>query len=149
MQVNHELSKQLAGEVAKINLQKRALDTDIEAKRGWRNAYRAALYLPHLAGAARYIEGWAVGLDAGEPFEHAWLEQGGEILDPTYWEKGLAYFPGLRFTMGAAYRVKIKTAGASGDELPFAWRIDSEEGLGIPAYRQAYEDAVTFATSQM
>jgi hypothetical protein len=142
MQVDRDLSMRLAEVLGKARPEHRI--TAEGARHSWHNAYRAALLMPHLVGDAVYVEGWAVVLATGQVFEHGWLEQAGRVVDPTSFDQDLAYFAGRRFTLGEAYTVRIKAAGSDIEEFPLTRHIG---GLDIAEYRQAHEEARTFAES--
>lgn len=148
MRVDYALSARLAEAVAKIRAGKPAAETETESGERCRNTYLAFLAMPHLVAAdAVYVEGWVVALGSGLVFEHGWIEQGDEIVDPARWEEDLAYFSGPRFTAGEVCGIRVETAGAEADEFPLVRRIGGWSGLEDAEHRRAYEESLAFAES--
>jgi hypothetical protein len=65
-------------------------------KKGFESRWRAIETVARYADAV-LVEGLAVNRKFRLPFEHAWLEHAGVILDTNLPDADLAYFPGLRF----------------------------------------------------
>lgn len=107
----------------------------------WRTACRALRSRSELEGAF-YVEGWAVALNSKLVVEHAWLELGGRIIDPTRWNYDLAYFPVLRFD-----KRQMLEALADYPKLPITWR-GSSCLQDNPAYHQAWRNARALARSR-
>ena len=77
----------------------------------WRTALRFAI---NHQGDCTYTEGFAI-VDGEElPIEHAWAtdKKTGMVIDPTFGDKGLAYF-GIQFNLDYVVK-KSKEAGAAG-----------------------------------
>jgi hypothetical protein len=72
---------------------------------------------------ATYVEGMAVA--RGLVIEHGWVEQDGEIIDPTLPDAGVTYFPGLRFEgrEGLDSTWRIPGLIVSGIKLPIFYRF--------------------------
>jgi hypothetical protein len=104
MKVDRELSHRVAG-VARDDPQS-----------GWRTACLALVSDSQLE-MGFYVEGWAVIPDNILVVEHAWIELGERIVDPTRWASGLAYFPALRFDKSQMLDAVVDCA-----RLPLAWR---------------------------
>ncbi len=107
----------------------------------WRNAF-TALALADLAGA-EYVEGWVVTKGSRQIIEHGWLENDGEVVDPTLPGEVEAYFAGLRFTAAQAREAFEQAKG----KLPVAWYLayDLGDKDAYAAYHEALERAQTAA----
>ncbi|MBI4784773.1 MAG: hypothetical protein HY785_26170 [Oscillatoriophycideae cyanobacterium NC_groundwater_1537_Pr4_S-0.65um_50_18] len=125
-----------------------------KAKSPFDNAYRAALATEGVS----YVQGFLVIADKPyAPIEHAWLEMGDRIVDPTFPYLGSAptqlhYFP--------AQRIKVKQLKAMVEEAkedypeddplpiygatPYAYYGDVM--LGGKEYLEAHENAAKFST---
>jgi len=110
MEVNRELSERVAERHG------------ARPKGCWVNAWAALQCDTELHGGL-YIEGWAL-TDGDLVFEHGWLELDGEIIDPTLYDRDVAYFPALRFDRDAAKR-ELARRGKTMEpgDLPIVWRF--------------------------
>jgi len=108
-----------------------------QRKEGFRGAW-SALYEPELRGGL-YVEGYVVILQDALAFEHSWIELEEGIVDPTLWDRDLAYFPGPRFDREQA----LREVGEDSN-LPVVWCY-GWGGSDCPEYRAAYEAAWEFA----
>jgi hypothetical protein len=93
---------------------------------------------------ATYVEGMAVV--RGLVIEHGWVEQDGEIIDPTLPDADVAYFPGLRFKgrEGLDSTWRIPGLIESGIKLPIFYRF-GWGGVNSPEFLQAIVEAYQFA----
>ena len=117
MQVDKELSRRAA------------LEVGAEAQQCYANAWRALRDLPELAGAL-YVEGYAVDRmhDVHASLgviEHGWIELDGRIVDPTLHDdrEPLAYYPGLRFTLGELHTAMHTIPKTTNEDLPIFYRL--------------------------
>jgi hypothetical protein len=113
------------------------------------NAWDAVAQIPELFFEGRYVEGWSIMQLTGKIWviEHAWAE----LPPPTYGivdpsaillplEAVPLYYPGMRLRREETLSIKgewlphVRDSGAFG-----------EDGMGHPAYRAAYEEAVRVA----
>lgn len=117
----------------KINVEKSlelAKRIRAEKKACWQNAIYAQDCVPD----ALYIEGWAVSAE-GLVFEHGWLEDSNEVLDPTLQDCS-AYFPALMFSLKETREHVISGSG----KLPIVRRY-GRGGMGSPEYLASYQEA--------
>lgn len=97
-----------------------------------------------------YVEGIAY-LDDGFQVEHAWLERGDEIIDPTLPRKSAVYFSGLRFDgvagLGEAMAIPKKKGGR---DLPLFHRFGFGGSLSpeFTAARRAADRIVGMMASE-
>jgi hypothetical protein len=93
---------------------------------------------------ATYVEGMAVA--RGLVIEHGWVEQDGEIIDPTLPDADVAYFAGLRFKGrdGLDFTWRIPGLIESGKKLPIFYRF-GWGGVNSPEFLQAIVEAYRFA----
>jgi hypothetical protein len=119
----------------------------IESKRGkglvcakpkqcYDNAFRVILKIPEYA-KAEYVEGLAIAKGV-LVIEHAWVERGGVIIDPTMPSDELVYFPGLRFKgqQGIAEAMQIPKLAYTKEDLPIFYRF-GWGGIRSPEFRSA------------
>lgn len=118
----------------------------VEAGYCYANAFRAMLNVPEYHDAD-YVEGWAV-YDGGFCMEHGWVEKDGEIIDPTWPDRDVTYFPGLRFhgwnnLLDAMKNLPGKTRK---EHLPLHWR-HGWGGCDSPEFSAAFQLATAHAQS--
>lgn len=104
------------------------------------NAYRVIQELPEYH-QADYVEGVTVDR-LGLLLEHAWVEKDGEVIDPTFVEDDMTYFPGLRYRgqMGLATAMMTAKPAYTRDDLPFFYRFGWGGG-DSPEFMAAWEKA--------
>jgi hypothetical protein len=128
------MKQQLTSDNINRTLSKKAAETiQPIPKECWKNATLALVALPELS-RAHYIEGWSVLAEIPVPFEHAWLELDGQIIDPTpaMWKGHQTYFPGLRLT-----KDELLQALNEDSSLPIVWRSEWG-GMRHPDFLEAY-----------
>lgn len=113
-------------------------------KNRWDNAF---FILPHLPGAT-YIEGWGVLHKGFNLFEHAWLEYEDKIVDPSLWQRKVAYFPGLYFSLDEAQGEFSRKQGFPLAHHQSGDKPNSPANSNLPAYWGAWEAAMQFAEAQ-
>jgi len=115
----------------------------------WINSFKAIQTQEQLE-KAWYVEGWAVPLNHPMPIEHGWIEtEAGIIIDPTFAaiqdednpDNYYRYFTGVRYT-------KAQLQGVDGEKLPHVWTFGGWGGYQYPPYRNAYEQAISFANEK-
>lgn len=103
---------------------------DAKPKQCFYNAYKALDYLPT---EAKYIEGWVLKDIA---IEHAWIELGGAIIDPTlYLTPPDSYYPGVRLSAAELLELIVKHR-----DLPIAYRLFETDKY--PAYKAAFDQVI-------
>ena len=109
------------------------------------NAMRVVMYVPEYADAT-YVEGIAV-VKTGLCIEHGWVENDGEIIDPTLPDDSLMYFSGLRFQgqMGIAEAIQIPKEPWC-EDLPFFYRFGFG-GNDSPDFTDARKEAEAYSNS--
>ena len=158
MQVDKELSRRAA------------LEVGAEAQQCYANAWRALRDLPELAGAL-YVDGYAVDRmhDVHASLgviEHGWIELDGRIVDPTLHDdrEPLAYYPGLRFTLGELHTAMHTIPKTTNEDLPIFYRLgwggqDSPDMMqaaalaydaaGLGTLAEQYRDAARAALGEL
>jgi hypothetical protein len=133
MEKNRELSKRLARKVRS------------RPQQCYLNAWRVVER--ELPGAA-YVEGIAL-LENKLCLEHGWVENGGEIIDPTLPDDKVIYFPGLRFVGRDGLKQAQATPGMleCGCYLPIFYRL-GWGGAHSPEFTLARVQAEKFAFGQ-
>ena len=122
MKVNLRLSKWLA------------LRTKAVPKACWDNSIQALYHI----GKGQYVEGWAIDLELGIPIEHGWIEVNGQIVDVTWKEENVEFFPGIKYSL---YEVEVLVN--EGYSPPFAWQY-GWGGFENKAYKEAHDQAFAF-----
>lgn len=108
------------------------------AQNSWRNAWCALEWMPDLA-AGEYVEGYAIMSGSHVVFEHGWVELDGQVIDPSYPDGQVAYFPGLRFDRAAAQQAVIDDL-----DLPVLWRCDADQYVAcMLAHVTAWDYVIT------
>jgi hypothetical protein len=135
MQVDRALSKRVAQ----------------RSKAGQEQCYHAACYALldcSELSVGHYVEGYTVD-EAGLIRGHGWVELGGRIVDPTSYECGLAYFPGLRFSRSQAWEAvtTIPKPDYVREDLPIFYRF-GWGGCDSPEMMQAWARARAFSAAQ-
>ena len=130
MQVDRELARRVAETI------------EAESQSAWRKAL-LALQADPAVEEGLYVEGWAVLLDSLLIIEHGWLEIEGQIVDPTRWDRHVAYFPALRFDRDQVLEVLVDCP-----DLPVTWRCGPRI-WDSPTYHQAWQDAFALAQSNL
>lgn len=106
------------------------------------NCQRAVARDPELANAT-YVEGFAVVVASRLPFEHAWIEVDGAVIDPTLPDRDLAYFPGLRVSgrdgLAAAKPNPKRRGRYAWEPLFFQYGFGGYEHPGLVAARAEAE----------
>ena len=95
-----------------------------------------------------YVEGYTVD-EAGSIRGHGWVELGNRIVDPTSYERELAYFPGLRFSRSQAWEAvtTIPKPDYVREDLPIFYRF-GWGGCDSPEMMQAWASARAFSAAQ-
>jgi hypothetical protein len=128
------------GSVFHVSLSKKVADAiKAQPKMCWKNTFFAIRELPELEGAM-YVEGFIVRKSVPIPLEHAWLEMGQSIIDPTrvLWERlddEVQYYPGFRCT-----REELEIKIMKKNRLPIVYRFRNA-GLSHPPYAEAFRNA--------
>lgn len=109
-------------------------------------AFRAVQHVPEYSDAT-YCEGIAVLVegDGTLEFEHAWIEQNGEIIDPTYPADELVYFPGLKCDGG--YGIAQVMQKSKRNDVPLFYGFGFG-GNDLPSFREARKQAEDFCASK-
>jgi hypothetical protein len=129
-QIDRELSRRIAASLA------------TPSHSAWLKAWQV-LKSDSILGNGLYVEGWAVTSDDLLAIEHGWLEVDDRIVDPSCWDRDLAYFPGMQFDKG-----QVLQALAAHPKLP----ITGHGGARLwdnPAYYRAWQDANAFVRSRL
>jgi hypothetical protein len=129
-QVDRKLSRQVAKAIGAAQ------------RSAWRKAC-LALQLDSDLEDGLYVEGWAVLVDSRLVIEHGWVELNGRIVDPTRWDREVAYFPALRFD-----KEQVLEALVDCPELPVTWRCGPRL-WDNRAYHQAWQEARAFSRSRL
>lgn len=132
------LPQPILGQVDRALSQEIALQIDLDGQSCWQAAAAALTILP----TAEYVEGWVVDLEQGLAFEHAWLQAAERIVDPTGWQKLLAYFPAANF--------RATQLSAAGEGFPLThrpgWKAShSPAASDDPDFWAAWEAATKLA----
>ena len=115
-------------------------------KQCFRNAFRTVTKLAEYKDAT-YVEGIAFITHFWLNVEHGWVEQNGEIIDPTRPDQEIVYFPGLKFH-GIAGVTKAMTQYPKSDspDLPLFYRF-GWGGCDSAEMNKAREDANAYFAS--
>ena len=116
----------------------------IKKQQCYYNAFKAIQYVPEYAEAV-YIEGIAVFAE-GLQMEHGWIENGGEIIDPTLPTEDLIYYPGLRCE-GQLGISKLMVA-TKASNVPF-FHSFGWGGRDLPGSQEARRQALAYADSEV
>ena len=117
---------------------------DVDPRDCWHNAWLALVCLQ--LHSALYVEGWVVADSL--LIEHAWIEVGNRIVDPTLYRRKTTYFPGMRLDRRTARRVLARcTETMPAGCFPIVWRY-GWRGTGCPDYVAAYRAALAHAVQE-
>jgi hypothetical protein len=121
------------------------------SKVGQEQCYHAACYAlldRSELSVGHYVEGYTVD-EAGLIRGHGWVELGNRIVDPTSYERELAYFSGLRFSRSQAWEAvtTIPKPEYVREDLPIFYRF-GWGGCDSPEMMQAWASARAFSAAQ-